>query len=354
MEKFQKDFLISLINELGPSGHEIKVQKIWKEEVSKFCKTISNDPHGNLTATLNPNADFSIMIVGHADEIGLIVNYISDEGYIYFQRVGGVDQSILSAHKARIITNNGVVEGIFGQKSLHQEEGHNRKLPKMHEVYIDIGAKNKEEAAKLVTVGDPVVFGNDYSDLLNNNAAARCFDNRIGIYIVAEVMRKLSKEKFNTKVCGVSSVQEETGVWGAGNAAYHLKPTLGIALDVMPSTDVPDVLKEQYGDIKLGNGPVIRRGVVTNNFVCERMIQVAKDKNYKYQLDVENGRFGTDSDAIAKVRSGIPVGGMEIPTRYLHSSNEVLNLDDVDVCVDLLTDIILEFDKNQKDFNFKI
>jgi len=354
MEKFQKDFLVSLINEVGPSGHEINVQKLWKSEVAKFCNNISNDPHGNLTATINPKSDFSIMIVGHADEIGVMINYIDDNGFLYFHSIGGVDQTVLAAHKARILTRNGIIEGVFGQKSLHHEDSNTRKLPKRHEVYIDIGAKNREDAMKLVTIGDSVVFGDDYMDLQNNNAAARCFDNRIGIYIVAEVLRKLSNEKFNTKVFGVSSVQEETGVWGAGNAAYHLKPTLAIALDVMPATDMPNITKEQWGDVKLGKGPVIRRGVVANSTICNKMIEVAEKKKYSYQIDIENGRFGTDSDPISKVRSGIPVGGIEIPTRYLHSSMEVLNLDDVDTCVNFLTDIILEFDKSKDDFNFVI
>lgn len=354
MEKFQKDFLVSLINEPAPSGNEIPVQKIWKKEVSKFCSNISNDVHGNMTATLNPDEDFSILIVGHADEIGVIITFIDDNGYLYFQNIGGVDQTVLAAHRARILTKKGIIEGVFGQRSLHHEDGRTRKLPQRHEVYIDIGAKNKEEATKYITIGDVAVVGNDYMDLLDNHAAARCFDNRIGIYIVAEVLRKLSKEKFNTKVYGVSSVQEETGVWGASNAAYNLKPTLAIALDVMPSTDVPNVVKEQFGDIKLGGGPVIRRGVIANNIVVDKMIETAEKKKHKYQIDVENGRFGTDSDPISKSRGGVAVGGMEIPTRYLHSSMEVLNLDDVDICVDLLTDIILDFDKQKKDFNFDI
>ncbi|CAN5484855.1 M42 family metallopeptidase [soil metagenome] len=349
MNPTQKEFLVSLINELGPSGHEFNVQKLWKNEVSKFCKNINVDPHGNLTATLNPEKEFSVMIVGHADEIGLIVNYIDDKGFLYFMNIGGVDQTILSAHKARIMTKNGIVEGIFGQKSLHHEDSHNRKLPKRHEVYIDIGAKDKKEAEKLITIGDPVIYGENYIDLQGKNAAARCFDNRIGIYLVAEIMRKLSTKKFNTKVYGVSSVQEETGVWGAGNAAYNLKPDIGIAFDVCPSTDIPGTSKEQFGDLRLGAGPIIRRGVIAHHKISDLLIQTAKKKKIKIQIDVENGRFGTDSDPISKSRGGVAVGGVEIPTRYLHSSAEVLNHDDVDNCIELVTEFILSLEKN-KDF----
>ena len=347
MNDNQNQFLVSLINELGPSGHEFKVQKIWKTEVSKFCKDVQVDPHGNLTATLNPDKDFSIMIVGHADEIGLIVNYIDDRGFLYFMNIGGVDQTMLGAHKARIMTKKGIVEGIFGQKSLHHEDSQTRKIPKRHEVYIDIGAKNKKEAEKLVSIGDPVVWGENYIDLQGKNAAARCFDNRIGIYIVAEVLRKLSGKKFNTKVYGVSSVQEETGVWGAGNIAFSLKPDLAIAFDVCPSTDIPGTSKEQFGDLQLGGGPIIRRGVIAHHKIADLLIKTAASKKIKVQIDVENGRFGTDSDPISKSRGGVAVGGVEIPTRYLHSSAEVLNHDDVDNCIDLICEFILSLEKNK-------
>ena len=353
MTNREKNFLRTITNEPGPSGYEDSVQTIWKKEVSKFCKNITKDVHNNLTAILNPQKDFSIMIVGHADEVGLIANYIDDNGYIYFTSIGGVDQSILGSQRARILTKNGTVEGVFGQKSLHLEEEKTRKIPKRHEVYIDVGAKDKKDASKYITIGDPIIYGEDLLYLHNDYVSARCFDNRIGIFIVAEALRKLNSKKFNTKVYGVSSVQEETGVWGARNAAYALKPSIAIALDVMPSTDVPNVAKEAYGDLKLGKGPVIRRGVISNKKVTSKMIEVAKKKKYKYQIDIENGFFGTDADPISRVRSGIAVGGLEIPTRYLHSSREVLNLGDVTIAINLLTDIILELDKDKKHFEIE-
>lgn len=348
MDAKKKDFLIRLINEPGPSGFEEKVQKIWKTEVKSFCNDIKSDVHGNLTATLNPNEDFSIMIVGHADEIGLVINYIDDNGFLYFYNIGGVDPAILGSQRARILTKNGIIEGVFGQKSLHQEEPGKRSIPKRYDVFIDIGAKSKAEVLKEVTIGDPVIFGNDYRDLRNNLASSRCFDNRIGIFIVAEILRNLSKKKFKTKVFGVSSVQEEINTGGAGNAAYHLNPTMAIAIDVMPSTDYPGVSQIQFGDCKLGGGPVIRRGVRTNKRIADKMLDVAKKKKYKYQIDMDNGRFGTDSDTIAPVRSGIPVGGIEVATRYLHSCEEVLSLKDLDESINYMTDLIIEIDKDKK------
>ena len=353
MDKNRKLFLEKLINEPGPSGFEENVQNVFMDEIKSSTHEITVDSNGNVVATLNPDKEFSIMIAGHADEIGLMVNYIDDQGYIYVKSIGGIDPSILGSKRARIITKNGIVEGIFGQKSLHLEEGYKRKIPKMSEVYIDIGAKDKKDADKRITTGDPIIFGDNYRELLNNRASARCFDNRIGLFIVAEVMKVLSTNKLNSKIYGVSTVQEETGIFGAGIIAYKLKPSIGIAIDAMPATDSPGISKTEHGDIKVGEGPVISRGVKTNNKIFEKMLQVAKSNKMKYQIDIDTGRFGTDSDAISSSRAGVPVGGLEIPTRYLHSSEEVLSLTDLDHGIKLLTEIILSIDKDKSFFKKK-
>jgi putative aminopeptidase FrvX len=345
MTEYQKEFLKKLLNEPSPSGYEEPVQNIWKGEVSKYCKNITRDIHGNLSAALNPGKEKSVMIVGHSDEVGLIVNYINDNGFIYFSPVGGLDTSILTSHRVRIITKKGIVHGAVGRTSVHLDivPPLERKVPKIHEIWIDIGAKDKKEAEKYISVGDPVVFGEDFQELVNGNAMARCWDNRVGIYIVAEVLRKLSKAgKLNKTVYGVSSTQEETGLWSARVAAYSLKPTLAIAIDVMPSTDNPDISKEKFGDTKLGKGPVITRGVRTNRRIYEGLITMAKKKRISYQVDVDHGYTSTDADPISTVRGGIPIGVLSIATRYLHSSVETLNLRDIDNAIELLTSYILE------------
>lgn len=347
MDKIRHQFLVKLINEPGPSGFEDNVQNIYRNEVKPYCDEITTDSNGNVVATLNPGKDFSIMISGHADEIGLIVNYIDENGFIYVKSIGGIDPSILGSKRARILTGSGIIEGIFGQKSLHLEEGYKRKIPKMSEVYIDVGAKNKKDIEKLISVGDPIIFGENYRDLMNGYASARCFDNRIGVFIITEVLKTLKNRKLNITVHAVSTVQEETGIFGAGIIAYRLKPTMGIAIDAMPATDSPGISKTEFGDIKLNNGPVIRRGVKTSNRIAEKLIEVAKSKKIKYQIDIDTGNFGTDSDAISKVRSGVPVGGLEVPTRYLHSSEELLSLNDLDNCIKLLSEAILSIDKNK-------
>lgn len=348
MTEQQNNFLIALVNEPAPSGYEVPIQKIWRDEVQSFCKDIQKDTHGNLIATVNRGKEKSIMIVGHSDEIGLIVHYINDNGFIYFRPVGGIEAGILASHRARIITKNGIVNGAIGKTSVHLTTREDEKKEiKFQDIWIDIGAKNKEEALKYISIGDPVVFGADYQKLTGDVAMARCWDNRVGIYIVAEVLRNLSaRNDLMHTVFGVSSVQEETGVWGAGNAAYILKPTAAIALDVMPCTDSPSVSKEKFGETKLGEGPVIAKGVRTNNIISNRMIETAKKHNITHQIEVDAGNTWTDADPISAVRGGIPIGVLSVPTRYLHSSVETLSLKDVDDTVKLLTEFIIETDLN--------
>src|SRR3990172_205787 len=224
MNTEQKNFLIELINTPAPSGFEEPVQELWKKEVSKFCSSIKKDVHGNLVAVLNPGKEKSLMVAGHADEIGLIVNYINNEGFIFVRPIGGVDPTILGSHRARILTKKGVVHAAIGRTSLHL-----------------LTAKERDKK----------------QELQNNTAMARCWDNRIGVYIAAEVLRKLVKVKnLNKTIYIVSSVQEETGVWGARNAPYEYKPTAAIAVDVFPCSDQPEITKERFGESKVGYGPI--------------------------------------------------------------------------------------------------
>jgi endoglucanase len=348
MTDAQKQFLIKLLNEPAISGFEEPVQKIWKDEVSKYCKNIHQDPHGNLTAILNKGKKRSIMVVGHSDEIGLIVNYINDEGFLYFKSVGGIDPSMLASQRVRIIGKNGVINGAVGRTSVHLNADGEKKIPKMHELWVDIGASNKEEAEKHVSIGDPVVFGHDFQQMIGDVAMARCWDNRVGIYVSAEVTKNLSKEKkLRCTFYGVSSVQEESGLFAARQPGYNFEPSAAIAVDVMPCTDNPGICKEKFGDTKVGKGPVITRGVRTNNKLSQDLIELAKNKKIPYQVDVDQGWTATDADPISTVKGGIPIGVVSLPTRYLHTSVETLSLKDIDDTIELITQYIL-----QNKFNF--
>ena len=344
MNNEQKQFLINLVNTPAPSGFEEPVQRIWEKEVNTFVPKINKDPHGNLTAVLNPGKERSVMIVGHSDEIGLIINYINDDGFIYVRPIGGVDPSILSSHRARILTGKGTVPAVIGRTSIHLLTNAQRdKKLELHDLYLDIGAKNRKDAEKYVSIGDPVIFGGDFEEMANGIAVSRCWDNRIGVYIVAETLRKLSAVK-NLKhtVYGISSVQEETGVWGAGNPAYVYKPNAAIAIDVTPSPDQPEVPKEKFGITRLGKGPVVTRGVRTNNILADELIAAAKRKKIPYQIEVDYGHTFTDADPISQSGAGIPIGVVSVSTRYLHTSIETLSLKDIDLTVDLLAEFIVK------------
>ena len=341
----QEQFLQLLIDTPGPSNHEEEVQRIWREEIRSSVDTIDVDAHGNNIATLKAGTELSILLAGHSDEVGLIVKYIAENGFIYVMNVGGVDPGMLPSHRVRILSSitGKIVHGVVGLTSVHLKGKEDTGKLKYSDVWLDIGAVSKEEAEKLVAIGDVVIYGEGYQRLAGTRATARCFDNRIGIYIVAETMKNLAlrKGELSATVYGLSSVQEETGLWGARHAGYSTQPTLAIAIDVMPCTDSPGISKELHGDTKMSAGAVIERGIRTNKKISKMLVATAVGKAIKYQINIENGDTHTDADPISSQRSGIPIGVISAPTRYLHSACEVLDLTDLDACVNLLTEFVL-------------
>jgi putative aminopeptidase FrvX len=345
MDEASKNFLRELLNTPGPSGYEQRVQDVWRKYVGSFCSDIRTDVHNNVVATLKGSDDFSVMVVGHADEIGMVVINIDDSGYIYFNRIGGVDPSILPSQRVRVLSKSGPVRGVIGKKAAHLLDAGDDKLPKIYDLWIDIGAKDKADAQSKVRIGDPIVFGEDFEEMQNGYAVARDFDNRVGCYIAAETLRALGKvQGLKATMYAVSSAQEETGVWGAGPIAYALKPSLGIALDVTHATDYPGLSKNRFGDVQLGKGPVISRGVKTSEIVFDRLTETAQQHAIPYQVEVEVGRTGTDADVMADRGPGIAVTVVSIPNRYMHTSTELIHLDDLDNCVRLLVEFIQTLD----------
>ncbi len=341
MEESSRTFLSNLLSEPGISGYEHSAQRVWREYVQEFCPRIDIDAHGNHVATLKGESNFAVMISGHVDEIGMIVRYINDKGYIYAAKVGGVDPNILPSQRVRIVTKDGIVSGVVGMPTGEW------KKREIQDVWIDIGAKDKEEAQNIVEPGDQIVYGGDVMMLKNNLAACRNFDDRMGCYLVAEILCGLSKRNsLPVTVYGLSSVQEEVGGLGAGNIAFGLEPNIGIALDVTFATDYPTTSSEKTGEMTVGKGPVLIRGVRSHQRLFETLRTTAKAHNIHYQIETETGRTGTDADAIASQRSSIPVSVVSVACRYMHSSCEVISLDDLDKTVELLVAYLTEFDPN--------
>ncbi|MGH2571514.1 MAG: M42 family peptidase [bacterium] len=340
MRKESKDFLIRLLNEPAPSNFEAPAQRIWREYVEPHVDRVEVDVYGNSTAILPGKDDFSLMVVGHADEIGLIVRRIDDEGMLWFGQIGGVDPAVLAGTRVRVLAKRGEVPGVIGHPAIHLQKrvgDTDQKKPKLTDLYIDVGAKDKKDVEKRVAVGDPVVFGEDFRELGSGFASHRCFDNRIGCWIVAEMLRELARKKTRrATVYGVSSVQEETGVWGAGLVADRYMPTVAVAVDVTHDTSTPGISKTAEADVRCGKGPVLARGIRGNRTLGELLEKTAVAAEIPYQIEIEEGTTGTDADPISSRRTGIPVANVSVACRYMHTPCEVVHLDDLTQAADLL------------------
>jgi putative aminopeptidase FrvX len=339
MRESSLNFLRTLVNTPSPTGHEIRGQRVWLDYLIPHAEETFSDAYGNCVAVLNKGGSPRLMVAAHADEIAMAVNYISDEGFIYVRRMGGVDAAITRAQRVTIHTRSGPVKGVVGSVAPHltKQEG-DPKPPKIHDLFLDIGAASRKEAEKLVRVGDPITLVDEFELLQNDLAVARAFDNRIGTFAVAETLRLLkeSKGKLAPEICVVSNVQEEVGLLGARQIAYSLKPDIALVVDVTHATDYPTVSKAQHGDVKVGKGPTLTHGGCNHPEVVNRLEAVAKAKKIPLQHEAMSATSGTDTDVIFWTRGGIASALVSLPNRYMHSPVEVVSLKDLEQIPQLL------------------
>jgi endoglucanase len=338
MRKESMNFLRNLIDAPSPSGFEGPAQKVWMDRTSPFADEVKVDVHGNCIAVLNPGGTPRIMLAGHSDEVGFMVKHISDEGYISFSSIGGVDIHLSPARRVLIRGPHGPVPGVIGKKPIHLMAPRERETQKLewHQLWIDIGVKDRKEAEKLVSLGDPVTFPEGLEVLSGNRVVGRGFDDKAGSFTVSEVLRLLKGVNISAAVFGVSTVQEELGLRGAKTSAYGIDPEVGIAIDVTFASDHPFTEKNQMGDISLGKGPVIARGPNINNKVFEKMLKIATKKKIPYQVEPAPRATGTDANVIQLTRSGVAAGLVSIPNRYMHTPVEVVDLKDMENAAGLL------------------
>jgi putative aminopeptidase FrvX len=338
LDKAALDFLEKFVNTPSPSGFERPAQDVWRSYVSRFADKVDSDVQGNAIGILNERGKPRVMLVGHCDEIGFMVRYVNDQGFIYFGGIGGIDTNIIPAKRVVIHTAKGPVKGVVGRIAIHmQDKDDEKKVPKMHDMWIDIGAKNREEALGRVAVGDPIVFDVGYEVLFGDLAVARGFDDKMGAFVVAEALRLLAEDKgVKAAVYGVSSVQEEISFAGASTSAFSIDPQIAIAVDVGSATDTPGVSKEKHGETKLGLGPIIDRGSSVSPRVEETLMQVARDNNIPFQVAASPKWTGTDADAVFKSRAGVACGLLSVPNRYMHTPVEVIHLGDLENCARLM------------------
>lgn len=334
-------FLSDLLHARSPSGAETEAQAVFDRYVKPAADAYTGDALGNRIATLNPKGDPVLMLAGHMDELGLIVTFINKEGFLYFDTIGGHDLSVISGRRVVIQTANGPVKGVTGKRAIHlMDEEDRKKVPKKHEIWIDIGARSKAEALDRVSIGDVATYDHELELIHGSVGTARAFDNKVGAYVVGETLIRLSKEKKApaAKVVSVATSQEEIGVRGATTAAYLVNPHIAVAVDVGHATDHPDCDNRRYGETKLGGGPIICRGPNINPKVYEWLIAAAKKAKIPYQLEADPRPTGTDARAIQMGRGGVATGLVSIPLRYMHTPSELVDLEDVERCVQLLVE----------------
>lgn len=338
------DFLKDLLNARSPSGHEYEAQAVIEKYVKPAADTFEKDIMGNRMATLNPKGDPIVMLAGHMDELGLMISYVDDNGFIYFDTIGGHDLTIISGRRVTILNENGDVNGVTGKRAIHLMSPEDRKkVPEKHELWIDIGAKDKKEALSLVSIGDTVVYKHELELLRNNRATARAFDDKAGCYVVCEVLRRLSKskKKIAAKVVAVASTQEEIGTRGAITSSFSVNPHIAIAVDVGHSTDHPDCDPRKFGKFQLGMGPILARGPNINPVIFKKLVETAKKLKIPYQIEAESGPTGTDARSIQVSRNGVATALISIPLRYMHTPSEIIDLNDLENAVKLIEGFIL-------------
>jgi len=328
-----------LLNELlragAPSGYEGPAAAVWREAAS-FAE-LSTDGIGSSIARVGEAAPL-LAVVGHIDEIGLVITHIDEKGFLWFAPVGGWDPQILVGQRVEIRGGDGVVPGVVGRKPIHLLEAEQRKkVVELKGLHIDVGAADRDEAADLVRVGDPVVVAAEPVAVAGERLVSRAMDNRLGAYVALESLRRCREGDGPAgSFAAVAAVQEEIGLFGARTAAFELRPDVAIAVDVTHATDAPGVDEKEIGSHPLGSGPAIGRGSTLSPKVFELLVETAEAEGIEHSISASGRGTSTDADVLQISRSGIPTGLVSIPLRYMHSPVEMVDLRDVEATVELL------------------
>lgn len=338
------EFLKRLLATPGPAGDEAAAARLWREYATDFADRVWSDVRGSAYAVLEgaaPNAP-RVLLAGHIDEIGVMITYIDDEGFLSFAGVGGWDAQVLVGQRIRLLGKQGELVGVVGKKPIHLLKGDERgQASKIDDLWIDIGVRSKAEAQAIVRVGSVGVIDAPVIELPHRRLVSRSIDDRIGAFTVAEALRLLAADRPQATVAAVATSQEEVGDFvGARTAAFSFEPQVAIVVDVTFATDHPDSNKKRQGDISLGGGPVIERGSSNSPVIYELLLAAAERANIPYSVAASPSSTGTDADAIHSARSGVATAVVSIPNRYMHSPNEMIQLDDVEHAAQLIAELV--------------
>ncbi len=348
------EFLYKYLNNASPTGFESSGQQIWLDYLEPYIDETIIDVYGTAVGVINPNQPYKVVIEAHSDEISWFVNYIDENGYIFVRRNGGSDAAIAPSMRVHLHTKKGVVEGVFGWPAIHVRDTAKDQVPKVHELFIDIGATNKAEVEEMgVHVGIVATFSDGLMEMNNRYYVGRALDNRMGGFMIAEVARKLHENKIKLPftLYVVNAVQEEIGLRGAEMIARRLKPDLAICTDVTHDTQSPMYNKKEQGDMKCGSGPVLCYGPAVQNNVLEMLIDVANDKKITFQRQAVSRSTGTDTDAFAYASEGVASALISLPLKYMHTTIETVHKDDVQGVIDLMYATLLQL-KGNEDFRY--
>lgn len=336
MDTARIDFLKRLLSTPGPSGDEAAAARVWREEARRFADTVRADVAGNSYAILEGSGP-RVLLAGHIDEIGLMVSHIDEGGFLFFSAVGGWDSQVLVGQRVRLLGRSGDLIGVIGKKPIHLLKPEERsQASSIDNLWIDIGVNSRDEALEHIRLGTVGVIDAPLYELPGGRIVSRSLDNRIGAFVVLEALRLLSEQRPAAAVAAVATAQEEITLAGATAASYSFDPQIAIAVDVTFATDHPESDKRQWGEVKLGGGPVLSRGSANSPLVYDRLVAVAEREQIPYSVQISPRYTGTDADAIHKSRAGVATGVISIPNRYMHSPNEMVQLSDVEQAARLI------------------
>jgi endoglucanase len=337
------NFFKELVESPSPSGFEQPAQRVLRRHLEGVADELRTDMLGNLIARLRgPEGAPRVMLAGHCDEIGFMIRYIDDNGFLYFAPIGGVDAHLVPGQRVHIHSRSGTVLGVVGKKPIHLMEQKDREtVVKFKNQFIDIGCPDRVSAAALVEVGDPVTFAVGLERLQGQRVTSRAFDDKMGAFIVARVIEEVRRRGGGpVDLYGVSTVQEEIGLRGGTTSAYDIEPDIGIAVEVGFATDVPEVDRKEFGEARLGGGPILARGANINPVLFETLVRTAQEEGIPFQINGAPRATGTDANVMQLSRRGVATALVSVPLRYMHTPVEVLSLDDVENTVRLLTGML--------------
>lgn len=338
-------FLKELLAAPSPSGYERPVQDVVRAYAQNFADEVRTDWHGNVTSVVNPAGSPRIMLAGHCDQIGLLVKHIDDKGFLWVHAIGGWDPQVLVGQSVQVWSRQGPVTGVIARKPIHLQSPDDRKtVPEMKNLWVDIAARDGDDARCAVDIGDPITVTLGFRELRNGLAAAPGMDNKVGAWTVISAAERVRRANPRAAVYAVSTVQEEIGLRGVQTSAFQIEPQLGIVVDVTHATDCPTIDENQFGRVKVGKGPVLYRGPNVNPVVFDRLVERAGAAEIPVQVNGLATAASNDASQLQLTRGGVATGLVCIPNRYMHSPVEIVSLNDLDQAAELIAQFCLSVD----------